>query len=212
MTELYIDHRGLYSDIVDWYVQAFYRDFSDSQWLLRLVDYVTSGGLVLDVGCGPGQFARFLRKKNLSVISIDLSEAMLNRGLSMDPCLHPLVGDIHCMPISRASADGLLAAYTFEHVLRSRGQQVFHEMSRVVKPGAPVALMTKCGRGTYEFGSPRAPGKRGILQLWSIEELVTLAANAGFEVLGTDTKPPSSPHEFMGDRGFLLLRRGGPVL
>jgi len=193
--------------IAEWYVSTFYSDMSDSDWLTRFARTMPRGSLIADVGCGPGQFARFFRRMGFRVVSIDLSEKMLEVGKQLDSDLVPVAGDIRFLPLKSASIDGLLAAYTLEHVYRVEVDIVLAGIRRVLTSAGSVGFMVKCGEGSYEFGSALAPGESGFVQLWDLDDFSKKLELAGFETLFVDTKAPVSPHEFNHERGFVLARR-----
>ena len=45
--------------------------------LIKLMKHIPDNGIVLDLGCGPGQDSAFLLQKGMQVIGIDLSEEMI---------------------------------------------------------------------------------------------------------------------------------------
>ena len=51
----------------------------DRQLLDRFADSVRGAGVVCDLGCGPGQVARYLQERGLPVCGVDLSLGMIER-------------------------------------------------------------------------------------------------------------------------------------
>jgi SAM-dependent methyltransferase len=200
-------HRELYDGIAEWYVRTFYSDFSDEDWLGLIARSMVRGGIVADVGCGPGQFAAFFRRLGHCVLSMDLSSRMLAVGRRIDQELHPVVADIARLPLADRSTQALLAAYTLEHVKEEEADSVLAEIVRVVDLAGVVALMVKCGHGFYEFKSSLVRGAGGYVQLWSLEDLASRLERLGCELILTDRKAPVSPEEFNHERGFVMVRR-----
>src|SRR5712691_8523951 len=146
-------HRRLYDGIADWYVRTFYTDLSDEDWLGLFEEIVPGGSVIVDVGCGPGQYARRFRENGRAVVSVDLAERMLAVGRRFDPQLIPVVADIGEMPFKVGTIGGVLAAYTLEHVRRDETPAVFRGIADALSPGGALGLMVKCGQGAYEFHS-----------------------------------------------------------
>jgi len=197
----------LYDGIADWYVRTFYTDLSDEDWLGLFEEIVPGGSVIVDVGCGPGQYARRFRENGRAVVSVDLAERMLAVGRRFDPQLIPVVADIGEMPFKVGTIGGVLAAYTLEHVRRDETPAVFRGIADALSPGGALGLMVKCGQGAYEFHSSLVPGARGYVQLWDLDELSEELGHFGFEAVFMDKKAPVSPEEFNHERGFLLARR-----
>jgi ubiquinone/menaquinone biosynthesis C-methylase UbiE len=200
-------HKELYDGIAEWYVRTFYTDFSDQEWLEFFLRVIPPEGVVADIGCGPGQFARFFRQQGHRTISMDLSARMLLTGRRIDPALVPVVGDITQIPLKDESVGGILAAYTMEHVVKADAPEVFAAIARTVVRGGAVGLMVKCGNGFYEFHSSLVPGSRGYVQLWDLNELEQQLDRVGFDPVFTDRKAPVSPEEFDHERGYVLARK-----
>lgn len=59
------------------------------QELARFRQMAPTGGLVLDVGCGPGQYARALESRGLRVVGLDLSPGMLRQFARVTREPHP---------------------------------------------------------------------------------------------------------------------------
>jgi len=127
------------------------------------------GDTVLEVGCGPGHYARRLaaRFAGLLVVGIDSSEAQLERARAaalsrgLSGC-HFEWGDARDLPRPEASADAVIVSRLFT-VLAQR-EQVMSEIHRVLRPG-----------GRAFIAEPRSSLRTGVaLQLM---RLTARAAN-----------------------------------
>jgi SAM-dependent methyltransferase len=69
---------------------------------------------VLEVGCGPGDFARRLQEDGIEVVAVDQSEQMveLARGRGVDA----RVGDVQSLPFADGSFDAAVANFMLYHV------------------------------------------------------------------------------------------------
>ena len=69
---------------------------------------------MLEVGCGPGDFAARLRERGLEVVAVDQSEQMveLARGRGVDA----RVGDVQSLPFADAGFDVAVANFVLYHV------------------------------------------------------------------------------------------------
>jgi SAM-dependent methyltransferase len=57
----------------------------DRKMLDWLVEQVNGLGLICDLGCGPGQVARYLQSRGAKVCGIDLSAEMVKRARALNP-------------------------------------------------------------------------------------------------------------------------------
>lgn len=95
---------------------------------------------LLEVGCGPGFYARRLAGtfEQLRVTGIDRSEQQLSRARTLatasrlDNCLFE-EGDVRALPAPAASFDAVVASRLF--IILPEREQAFAEMHRVLKPG-----------------------------------------------------------------------------
>ena len=102
-----------------------------------------AGGLgpaarILEVGVGTGRIALPLARHGIRVVGVDLSGPMLGRllekraGLPVDP----VRADAARLPFADASFDAALGVHVFHLIPRWR--EVLAELTRVLRPGAPL--------------------------------------------------------------------------
>lgn len=105
-----------------------------------------TGGLLLDVGAGPGQLLTLVARQrpDLRLLAVDREPAMLGplpRQLHKHAMsAHPwrLAGDAAALPVASASCDMALATFSFH--TWERPVAGLREMRRVVKPGGAIWL------------------------------------------------------------------------
>lgn len=121
-------------------------DFESGQARERAAAALLPRGLVLaDLGCGTGYMARSLYGLCERLILVDRSPAMLARArerLARAPgstVLDVRRGELDALPIEDALLDGLVAGMVLHHLPLLDGP--LGEMRRVLKPGAPLALL-----------------------------------------------------------------------
>jgi SAM-dependent methyltransferase len=147
----------------------------------RFAAHVGPGGLVLDVGAGPGGDAAELRRRGLRAVALDLSLGMLRSGRRDHP--GPRVqADMARLPL-RAVAAGLWVNASLLHVERQRVPAVLRELRRVLVAPAILHVSVKLGGGagweTERYGEahPR------WFTYWTPEALDRELAAAGFRIL-----------------------------
>ena len=103
---------------------------------------------VLEVGCGPGDFAQRLRVElGLRVVASDLSAEMVRRTRSRG--VDAVVADVQDLPFADASFDCVVANWMLYHV--PDVDRALAEVARVVRPGGCLVATTKSERHLAEL-------------------------------------------------------------
>jgi demethylmenaquinone methyltransferase / 2-methoxy-6-polyprenyl-1,4-benzoquinol methylase len=130
----------------------------DPRWRRFLASKVNAipGAWVLDVATGTGLVARELARKNVRVVGLDQSPAMVARGVEavrergLDGRVRFTLGQAQALPF----ADGSVDAVTFTYLLRyvDDPAATVAELVRVLRPGGVMASL--------EFHVPPEPWAR----------------------------------------------------
>lgn len=93
---------------------TYYLAFRD---LPVLIQHYSHASRALDFGCGTGRSTRFLRYLGLTVVSADISQAMLDQARALD-CSgeYHLIRDNIAGEFTPGSFDIILAAFTFDNM------------------------------------------------------------------------------------------------
>ncbi len=128
----------------------------DAVWRRRTIEMLqlSPGSVVLDIGCGTGDFARSLRRKGHRPIGVDLSLGMLTAAHAGGA---PLVqADAAVLPLRAPAADAVVSGFAVRNFADLTA--VMNELGRVVRPGGRLALL--------EVGEPRHPLLRFGHRVW----------------------------------------------
>jgi SAM-dependent methyltransferase len=152
----------------------------------RFAARVGRGGLVLDVGAGPGADSAELRARGLRVISVDLSLGMLRAGLRDYP--GPRVqAEMSRLPFGPV-ANGVWVNASLLHVERERVPGALRELRRVLVAPALLHVSVKLGvqdgweTARYGEDHPR------WFTYFTPESLDRALADAGFRVLEAELR------------------------
>ncbi len=110
----------------------------DRQLLDRFAAQVS--GLVCDLGCGPGQVARYLHDRGVNALGIDLSPAMVETASAAHPGIQFRQGDMRALPFADGSLAGVAAFYSLIHIPRAEVVAVLKEIHRVLQSAAPLLI------------------------------------------------------------------------
>ena len=138
-----------------------------------------TGARVLDIGCGIGATAAYLRQTHrLSALGLDLSAQLLGEGAAAHPELPLIRGRAEALPL----ADGSLTGVTCECVLSlvQDPLRTLGEFSRVLATGGQLILSDLYRR--REISDQDLPGNCCLAGATSRERLLSWLHEAGFKV------------------------------
>jgi len=94
------------------------------------------GGIVLDLGCGPGETLRVLDKLGCKAYGVDLSSAMLMSARRVSASSRLAISNAQILPFRSGCFDAVVAMGVIEFLPDM--QQGFSEMIRVLRPGGTL--------------------------------------------------------------------------
>jgi demethylmenaquinone methyltransferase/2-methoxy-6-polyprenyl-1,4-benzoquinol methylase len=123
----------------------------DPRWRRAMVEglELPAGSKVLDVAAGTGSITRLLQAKDLDVVSVDQSDAML--AMAVTAGATGVVSSAETLPFPDEIFDGVTFGYLLRYVDSVSG--CLEELSRVVRPGGVVG-MVEFGRPAGVWGAP----------------------------------------------------------
>lgn len=202
--------RTSYDRTADRYAELFARELDakpfDRTLLARFADLVSSGGVVCDVGCGPGHVGRYLRTLGAHVCGLDLSPQMCVRAARAEGQRRYAAGDMLAMPFDTASLAGIIAFSSVIHLLRPDAPQAFREFARVLQPGGWVLCAVHGGEGHVYVEEVFDRPVPMYATLFTLEALTDFARGAGLTIAEAVERPPS-PAEYPTPRLYLLGHR-----
>jgi SAM-dependent methyltransferase len=121
----------------------------DRAVLAAFADLVATGpgGGVADVGCGTGRVAGYLAARDLTVIGMDLSAAMLAAARRAHPAIPFVEGRLDALPVADRSLGGVVCWYSWIHTPPSDLDAVAAEVARVLAAGGHLLVAFQAGAG-----------------------------------------------------------------
>ena len=101
----------------------------------------------LDLGCGPGTVASYLRVAGLLVAGLDLSQGMLAVARERDLGVPVVQGDMRTLPFRSGSFALVVSYYALQHLPRGELRSGLDEVGRVLVPDGLLLLATHLGQG-----------------------------------------------------------------
>jgi SAM-dependent methyltransferase len=142
--------RASYDRVADAYAEAIFNELEgkpfDRDLLKRFAAATAGRGPVCDMGCGPGQVARFMRDMGVDVLGLDLSPGMLDQARRLNPDILFRVGDMTALDLDDGSLRAITAFYAIVNLNGELRHRVFREMARVLAPEGLLLLAFHVGR------------------------------------------------------------------
>lgn len=170
-----------YDRIAEEYTQRWQDRSVMATELERFVSTVSGGGLVLDVGCGPGFECATLSAHDLRVVGIDLSWGMLQCGRRRYASDY-LQADMRRLPL-RPGVNGIWCNAALLHLSRRDAGQALREFRRVLSPDGVLFLTLKEGHGEMERRDSYGQGAPRYFTYWQDDELDRVLLESGFIIL-----------------------------
>jgi SAM-dependent methyltransferase len=199
-----------YDAIADEYAQQYFDELDgkpfDREWLDRFAGSVTGRGRVCDLGCGPGQIARYLAARGVDAFGIDAASSMVATARRLNPKLEFFQGDFFRLDLADGALAGIAAFYCLIHCARGELGRAVTELFRVLQPGGRLLMTVHAGTG--EVGRDEAFGKPVALvaTLFSEDEVRAALARAGFHLDELVTRPPYD-FEYQSQRIYAVATR-----
>ena len=133
------------------------------------------GNCVLDLGCGAGHDALRLKRYNLQVQGLDISEVMLAQAKQHVQGVEFIQGDFRHIPTEDDLYDGVWANASLIYLTKEDFHKAVAEVYRVLKPGGVFFSSYRIGEGSCVT--------EGIFnQLYGQEEIQTILRSHGFRI------------------------------
>jgi SAM-dependent methyltransferase len=131
----------LHPDAPAWYNQTIDR-LQERSWRSGLRRCgLSSGALVLDVGCGTGRWLRRYQGMQVRAVGLDATQDMLRRALAGGSGLAVVAARAQRLPFPDGAFDLVSDVTVVHHIAPPEQDDVLQEMARVLKPGGHVLLM-----------------------------------------------------------------------
>src|SRR5271170_7542476 len=151
--DLTLSIRESYDRLADEYARRLFNELESKPLDRKLLDRFAAdvaGHAVCDMGCGPGQVARYLRDAGASVFGLDLSPRMLDLARELNPDISFKQGDMLALGLGDGKLGGIAAFYAIVNIPKESLPLVFREMERVLAPGGLLLLAFHIGDETLQ--------------------------------------------------------------
>jgi len=182
----------------------------DRECLDRLTREVGGLGPICDLGCGPGQIARYLRRHGVDTLGIDLSSKMVSEAQQLNPEIPFHEGDMLSLPEAENTWGGIAAFYCIIHIPREQVVAALREMHRVLKPGGVLLLTFHIGQETKHLDAWWDKPVDLDFAFFLPAEMEAWLKEADFELEETLVRDPNPEVEVATRRAYMFGRKTRP--
>jgi SAM-dependent methyltransferase len=165
------------------------------------------GGIVADLGAGPGQVGAFLRAQGPAALALDLSPAMATIARHRLG-LPAAAGSLTALPLAGGRLAAATVFYALIHLDDAGLRAAAAEIARVLRPGGVVLAAVHLGDEVRHLDEWWGEPVDVDFRFFAVDDLVELLSGAGLEVEAV-VERASNGVEADTRRAYVLARRPG---
>lgn len=173
------------------------------------------GGVVADIGCGPGHVTAFMAARHTRTIGIDLSVGMITAARERAPELGFAVGSMLRLPVTAGGLSGAAVLYSIIHLTPAERALAFAEVRRVLRPHGWLLVAFHVASDEFAAGATNHLtswfGQSVDLDAFFLDPAVVTAdlTAHGFSLVAEVHRQPMTELEYPSRRCYLLAQRVG---
>jgi SAM-dependent methyltransferase len=180
----------------------------DRKMLEWLAERVGALGRICDVGCGPGQVARYLHDQGVQVCGIDLSPAMVEQAQRLHPGVPFQQGNMLALNDTADNTFGGMAAfYSIIHIPRPAVVEALQELKRVLRPAGTLLLTFHIGQEIVHRDEWWDKAVSLDFIFFETEEMKGYLSSAGFELKEVIERDPYRDVEYPSRRAYIFAQK-----
>lgn len=176
-----------YNLIAEKYAEKYFDDKSDFKRIAPFIRDIAKNGSILEVGCGAGQFVKYLMSCGFLVTGVDLSESMLALAHKKVPKGKFQLMDMRSLTFDDNHFDAVLAAYSLIHVPTAEIVSTLKGFHRVMKSGGKLCVIAQRGAPDHFVDESLAPGKTVFFNFFTSDKIRTFLEESGFINISIET-------------------------
>src|SRR5689334_23548845 len=211
MKNIVQDTQTGYDTVASEYAEKFKDEMDDKPadrgYLDRLAKEVGALGPICDMGCGPGQIARYLHRQGVPTLGVDLSLNMVAEAQRLNPEIHFHQGNMLSLPDKDNSWGGIASFYSVIHIPREQIVDALRELKRVLKPGGVLLVTFHIGTEIEHLDEFFEKPVNLDFLYFQPSEMEVWLREAGFELLETIVREPNPAVEYPSQRAYLFAKK-----
>ncbi len=204
------DLQNGYDRVAEHYATEFFEELKRKPFDCQLLDgfakNVAGAGKVCELGCGPGQVARYLKDRGVNMRGVDLSPEMVRVATRLNPDIPFEQGDMLSLSLDDDSLAAVVLFYSIIHIKREDVTRALQEIKRVLTPGGKLFLTFHGGEGQLHRDEWYGERVSIDFRLFQGSEMSGYLEAAGFEDIEVTERPPY-PFEHPTNRFYVFARK-----
>jgi SAM-dependent methyltransferase len=200
-----------YDLVADEYVARIFHELEhkplDRQLLDRLAADARERGPICDMGCGPGQIARYLHERGAQALGIDLSPRMVELAQQLTPGVEFQPGNMLALDVADAIWGGIAAFYSIIHIPRELVIDALRELWRALMPGGLLLLSFHIGQEIRHLDEWWGKPVSVDFLFFERAEMEGYLRAAGFEIEQSIEREPYEGVEVATRRAYIFARK-----
>lgn len=201
-----------YDAVAEEYVAQFVHELAhkpfDRDLLTHFANQAAPQGPICDLGCGPGQVAKYLFDAGAWSFGIDGSAGMAEAARREHKIVPFVQADMRKLPLANACLGGIAALYSLIHVPQEELTHTLLEWRRVMKSNGVVLISYHVGSETIHRDEWWGKEVDLDFQFFQTSELADRLVATGFRIENKWERAPYEPYEFPSTRGYILANSG----
>ena len=211
MSKTIRDTQASYDRVAVEYGERYKDEMNDKPFdracLDRLAREVGDLGPICDMGCGPGQVARYLHRQGVQTLGVDLSPNMVAEAQRLNPEINFHQGNVLSLPDADNSWGGIAAFYCIIHIPRQQIVAALQEMKRVLKPGGILLVTFHIGTEIKHLDAWWEKPVSLDFAFYLPAEMESWLGEAGFELKETLIREPNPEVEVATQRAYVFATK-----
>jgi SAM-dependent methyltransferase len=202
-TEVMAAYNAVAQQYADKYADEILLKPTVQQFLADFVKPIAENGLICDMGCGPGQVARYLKNSlNRNATGIDLSPNMVEIASTINPGITFSVADILLLN-DVGLYDGIIGLYFIVNFPPRVLPRVFNQLHRLLKPNGKLLLSFHTGNNELNrVDDLWNSGKGCDFYFFDPEMVSNYMEQCGFKVTDVRLREPDPEIEYPSRRAY----------
>lgn len=202
-----------YDRVAESYAEQFRDEIEKKPFDRKMLDWLAEKvghlGVICDMGCGPGQIARYLKGRGVKVCGVDLSPEMVRQAHSLNPDISFQQGDMLALTdVADNSYGGIAAFYAIVNLPRPSVTQALQELKRALRPNGVLLLAFHLGQGIKHLDEFLGAEVSLDFSFFETDEVKDYLKTAGFELEeAIERDPYSEDVEYQSRRAYIFARK-----
>jgi SAM-dependent methyltransferase len=180
----------------------------DRKMLDLLSERVNNRGLICDLGCGPGNIARYLHRNGTDVCGIDLSQKQVEQASRLNPGIKFYQANM--LDLNRfedGTFGGIAAFYSIIHIPKDLVVSALQEMHRTLKSPGELLLAFHIGDNIEHLDDFLGKKVNLDFMFFRTEEMKVNLIQAGFELTYVIEREPVKEVEVETRRAYIFATK-----